>query len=246
MDIKNIPPDLLAKLNKLKALEEGARAVNSQEEAANAASKFQALLLKWNLDADEVMSASVQKKIEMLTDSFDASEYKYYKASDWIEKLTKGVAYYSMCRVITNRHTYKITLVGESQNVAAALYILEQLIAKVTAAYESAWKMYEGSETRGIFRRGFVNGAVVMIYAKLAKEEKAVATVTTGMELMLVNKRQLVQDYLNERFPRLRTVKQRATHIRSEDGYGEGVEAGRNIEVNKGVERGGQKYLENS
>jgi hypothetical protein len=251
MSITDIPQDLLNKLNKLKNLEDGARSVGSFEEAENAASKFQDLLLKYNLDADEVLSAGLQKKIDMLGESVELNQFYAYRASDWAYKLIKVVAHYSLCQIIITSSSSKkdkISIVGERQNVAMALYIMEQLVEKIKVAFKISYKEYKGPENEKLFRRGFLTGAVTAINLKLSIQERKAKEEEmkrggNSLALMVVDKRKKAHDYLKELFPHSKTINTKKVQLRSEDGFNKGVEAGRGIDINKGLTPTNNKRL---
>lgn len=106
---QHLPPGLLDKLNKLKNLEEGAKSVGSMEEAANAAEKFQALLLKYNLDEETVLSEGVKAKVQMLCSEYDLDKIQSKTEAGWLKKLVLIIAKHCICKVVVKgalRHKY--------------------------------------------------------------------------------------------------------------------------------------------
>lgn len=229
--------ELLEKLNKLKNLEEGARSVGSLEEASTAANKYQELLLKHNLSEEEVIQHGLKEKISMLMEGLNLKNYFAYKASDWLKRLIKAVSKSMLCSYIITDE-YEITIVGESNNVAATIYILEQLVAKIKIAFNSAWKAYTGAENQKKFRRGFLVGAADAIRAKLYEQEQELVVANKGLGLMVISKRDLADKYMREQFSVV-TSKSRSGNVGSTGGYSKGLEAGKNMSINKGITTSG-------
>lgn len=262
---QHLPPGLLDKLNKLRNLEEGAKSVGSHEEAANAAAKYQDLLLKYNLDEQAVVSHGIQKKAQMLTAEFDLDLYQSKTESNWLNMLVNSVAHFCMCKTVKTvsageRHRYDqgvITILGEKHNVATVFYLVEQLMSKIDIACKMSYKVYTGFESRNTFRRGFLIGAVQTIHVRFHEKEKEIlekskqgaefgkVAPNTNMGLMIVDKRALATRFMNDKFPNLIKVKARAKSLTGNDGRREGIIAGSKMELNRGVEsRGNQGYLE--
>lgn len=242
MDINNkIPQALLDKLNKLKNLSEGAAAVGSLEEAANAAEKYMSLLLKHNLDEQTVADSILQKKIDMLRDDIDVSDYYAYRASDWVQKLTKVIAHHCMCVPVRVGDT-TFAIVGEKVNVGVTFYLLEQIVSKVSIALQFSWTNYSGEENFKVFRRGFFSGAVYAIHKKLSEQEREIRKAEdNGLALMVVSKRKLAEEFMKQTFPSITTKTRRLlNNVSGVEGFTKGVEAGSNIDLNKGIEQTGK------
>lgn len=248
---ENVPPGLLDKLNKLKNLADGAAAVGSHEESANAAARFQELLLKYNLSEQQVSEHSIENKVKMVRDDFDLEEYRLINSTTWIRNLVRTLADHCMCRMIINYNGTKVHVLGEQYNVGMVFYFAEQLAAKINAAMTIAWSMYDGEENRGAYCRGFINGAVVAIRSKLYKERERMfkQTENKGMELMVISKEALAKQFCDQLFPPSSLVSSRGaslTNGKSNDGFSSGHKAGGGMNINKGLSpRGGTKQLGN-
>ena len=246
MNNQHIPEGLLDKLNKLKNLQEGAASVGSLAEAEVAAQKYMELLMKFNLTEEAVINHGVQAKLQMLCSEVDLKQYFAYTASDWADKLVRKVAYYCMCKAVGHCNN-TISILGEKQNVATALYLIEQIVSKVHIAFKHAWRDYRGEENQKMFRRGFLIGAVESIAVKLSEQQEVMNKANTGMELMIVNKRELATKFMHQKFPNTVSARSRSGQgLSGIGGYQRGVEAGKGIGLNKGVQGGhpGSKRLE--
>lgn len=237
---------ILEKLRKLKNIEEGARSVGGFEEAANAAGKYQDMLLKYNLSEEQVKSHRMEQKIRMLESILDCKRYEMMHTTGWVEKLVKAVAHSCMCRVVNLKSVGKVnkSILGEEHNVASALYIIEQLVSKISIALEFARKRGEfGGETRAVFSRGFLIGAVDAIITKLNAQERDVAKPNTEMGLMVINKRELATRFMMDKYKHLRTVGEKKVSNGSQFGYMKGHEAGSNMDINKGTNFSPKKFI---
>lgn len=239
---EHIPEELLRKLSKLRNLAEGARAVGSLAEAENAAEKYQELLLKHNLDDQAVINHGVQEKIKMLHSQIDAGTDK------WMHKLIRDIAHHCMCRTVrdmNSRDGRLFHILGESVNVAVAMYMIEQLLDKITIAYKSAWMFYKGEEKRHMFKKSFYFGAVDAIAMRIVRQEVKLQLENKEMGLMLVGKRELATTFMEQKFPELKMSKARNTRGSSLSGYEQGKAAGSRMDLDKSAaNRANQKRLE--
>lgn len=245
MNTDHIPEDLLNKLNKLRNLAEGAAAVSSAAESANAAGKYQELLLKYNLSDEQVTQAGIKAKIQMM-DSVVVEE------EVWMHYLMNAVIRSCMCQpLLDNIQGKKVYhILGEKHNVAVAEYMIEQLVRKSLVAFEVEWYQNRKwvKEPKAVYRKSFLMGCGDAIIAKLHDQEKAMtaAKENTGMELMIINKRALATRFMHDKYPNTQRVGSRINKGASRNGYESGKEAGRGINVDKGlghVDRGQIKKL---
>src|SRR6188768_3429521 len=157
--MENISQDIINKIHKLINLKEGAEAVGSLAEAENAAAKLQNLLMKYNLDLQEVRKAKQEERLEMHDDWIYMGNKADKRESTWVTLLCAAIARNSMCRVSV--HNWHIHIIGEKNNVQLILYICDQMIEKVRIAEKLSWKIHDAQpdsmykEKRGTFRRGF-------------------------------------------------------------------------------------------
>lgn len=231
---QNISADLLNKLAKLKNLKDGAEAVGSTEEAANAAEKLVYLLLKHGLTEQDLASHSIKTKIKMMDSSIDFTKFPDWRQSDWAKRLIKTVAHYCMCTYFYDvKH---VNIIGSPENVATAIYIAEQLGSKINNAYLAAKRSYKGKESVGTYKRGFLTGCVEAINDKLQRQETKMESAENKFAVMVLNNRALANKFMEQKYPDLITVKVREINPTSRSGYETGKEAGRKMEVNKGIE----------
>ena len=154
-----------------------------------------------------------------------------------------------MCSVVKrgvhrngNRYDQGIAvIIGESNNVATTLYMVEQLISKINIACKEAWKTYSkngGYEKRNTFRRGFLVAAVNAIGDKLDRQRDNIIhqPENKGMDLMIVTKAKMAEERMMELFPNLKFSSRRSTSLSGMSGAVQGYRAGSQMELNKGVD----------
>lgn len=209
--MEQIPQNIIEKIQKLLNLKEGAEAVGSLAEAENAAAKMQDLLMKWNLDLNQVKSASIAAKAKISIEEVFVDTSKKTKKSEsfWVPRLYVGVARNNLCKVWWGgAGEFYVNIIGHSHNIALVEYICDQLIDKIRIAEKFAWKDYykenEGnswSEKRGTFRRGFLEGASIGITKRLDAEYENMQNHNDNpYALMIVNKKQEVEEWYREEY----------------------------------------------
>ncbi len=245
MNTTNIPDELLDKLNKLKNMADGAAAVGSMEEAANAAAKYQAMLLKYNLEESQVLEHGIAKKAQMLMSELTV-ERNIYKV------LLRAVAKSCMCRTVCDGANLKhFWILGEKHNVAATEYLFEQILIKIAMSSSYAWKSYAksgGTEKRHNYVKSFQAGCIDMVVIRLHKQEEEIKKETVAgqsMAVMIVNKTALATRFMTDKFPNLINRSRSYTAGNSRSGYSDGQQAGKNLEFNRGLgNASGSKMLE--
>jgi uncharacterized protein DUF2786 len=260
--MEQIPQNIIEKIQKLLNLKEGAEAVNSLAEAENASAKLQALLMKYNLDLNQVASQNIanRAKVDIEEVYWDTSQYTKKSESFWIPRLFTGVARNNLCKVWWSRGNFVVNIIGHSHNLALVQYICEQLIAKIRIAEGHAWKTYNRDnpygEKRGTFRRGFLEGAAIGIENRLEDEYYKMQTNhdNNPYAVMIVSKKKELDDWLKKKYPppptrtpeeleELKKLKPKKFKLpkgprqnSSRDGWHLGKEAGEKMEINKGVD----------
>lgn len=247
MGIEQIPAHLLERLQKLKNMQDGAAAIGSYEESSNAAAKFQALLLKHNLDEATFNRASFDHASEMGEDFIETDQ-------KWAYRLIQVVSRSCMCEVLYGRSfkfkgnvARKYTVLGEKTNVAVAMYMVESLFTKIDIARRMSWDKYEGEETRQQFKKGFLFGCVDAICLRLIMEERNATKTDQAMAVVLFDRRKQANEFMMQKYPRTRIVEARGYDRGGYSGYQSGQAAGRDMSFDKGITGGSknQKKLGN-
>lgn len=239
------------KIKKLLALQEGAAKIGSIEEAANAAEKVRALLLKHNLDLYSIQKEGQPETVE--THTFNPEEFSPKTEGDWVTLLIAVIARHHLCSTIgTGKARSRVYVIGKPSNAEMVHFITEQLINRIRPMARGAFKNYKGFEKRNTFIRGFLRGAVQGISAQLseaaarekynadqdAKKNLIGTTALMTQSMMLTNKIE-IEKYIKEKY-RVGPGKQ-ASKLQSTSGRAQGYEAGKSININKGLGSNGPK-----
>lgn len=258
--MEQIPQSVIDKIQKLLNLKEGAESIGSLAEAENAGAKMQDLLMKYNLDLETVKAQSIADKVQVNVEEvyIDTEKYTRPHESFWVARLFYGVARNNLCVVWWIRGKFGVDIVGHSHNIALVSYICDQLMDKIRIAEKYAWKDYHDEnphgEKRGLFRRGFLEGASVGIDNRLQDEYIKMQTEANQFAVMIVSKKEEVKNYLYEKYPylnpsnkptpiphdpneKLKKIKipKGPRENSSLMGFARGREAGNRMEINRGV-----------
>lgn len=235
-----IPQNILDRVQKLINLKEGAEAVGSLAEAENAAARLQDLVMKYNLDLEEVKKSQIEKRAEMFDEWVDLSSKQDKKESFWVPKLYAAIARSNFCKVFPNQRG--IWIIGEKHNAELVLYISEQMISKVRIAAKLAWKKYEQenkdnwqAEKRGTFIRGFLAGACSGIEQKLYREKQEMSQEGNPYAVMIVNRDKVVQDYFYEKYTKpVQEAQEKMRELEKEQGANGKKKKEKKIKLRKG------------
>ena len=165
----------LEKIQKLQALQQGAEAIGSLEEAANAAEKIQRLLLKYNLDLED---AKAFGKAPEVTQMFkDVTKLFGFNPREglWLPQLAHEAAIFFLCRVLNTKegdYLY-MTYIGKVHNIEVAFNATLNLISSIRFSGRQAWKKHQdGSQLKGAFLRSYYAGAVMGLRYSIARIRK--------------------------------------------------------------------------
>lgn len=224
MGFENLPKELVAKIQKLLKLQDGASTV---EEAANAGMKVRDMLMKYNLDLQQVKDAGdlTTKEEPIVKPMFDTSDLTRKSEGGWIRKLADNIALANMCSVIGTGYSIgKIYIIGTSSNAELVWLMVTDLSERIRAMEKEQWSKYKGGEKRGTYRRGYflgtVDGIAGQMRLKIEEERKqasiaetldrstlseslSTALAITKMDAVMKVK---VKSFIYESFPNLRSA----------------------------------------
>ena len=236
---------IIEKVQKLLELQKGAEAVDSLEEAANAAEKVQKLLLKYNLEMADITRHKPKKKSEMGRGAYRKVNAKKNEGQ-WIYALHTELAQHNFCQVILTSYRMEngkknkfVNLVGTIENVQVVRFLAEQLESRLRVLEVRAWKN-EGRhfhEKRNAFRRGYFIGACQGIGSQLDEAKHRAMQESVKVTDLVVQTDKRLKEAVALIFPYLsngRRTKRPSALIGSNLGYRDG----KNISINKGIEGG--------
>lgn len=255
MNLDHIDKGLLAKIQKLIKMQEGAKAVGNFEEAANAAEKVREMLMKYNLEMYQVEAAGdlTQKKESTSHQEFNSEDLTKPHEGKWIIALAKAIAHYNMCSAFQYGSTPMVYIIGTPSNVEIVWYTCEMIANLLRPAWKAAFKTYNGREKRNTFMRGFLAGAVKGIETQLAErqareiynakvaQEAEEKTQLGTTDIMRINM-QLEAQRENKQYVDMKwkMVSSKDRGLSSVNGRAQGFEHGKNMSLNKGLTHPGK------
>jgi hypothetical protein len=239
-DIKKIHD----RINKLIRLEEGAKEIGSMEEAANAAAQIQKLLMKYNIDRNQIEPEKQRENI-ISKDVEIGKEHGYKKTeSDWMLVLANHVCVSNMCKlVVTNKNTMaaagviRLTIFGEKNTIEQVEYLVLQLVIRIKKMRLEAYKQHAkngGNDKKNAYFRSYSRACTTEIAIKFQDMgEEVVKSYKGGSQLMVVNN-QLLAEAVANKFGHTRSVN-RTTKLGSHAGALDGRRDGSNMNIHKGI-----------
>lgn len=205
-------------------------------EVEQAAVKVQELLLKYNLTLCDVQGRNTKRKFD--NSYFEIGTLQKRHDSNWVAALVNVISRHNLCKAIYFGASKRMMVVGERHNIQIVLYLVDQLIPKINSACSRAWKEYSRmvDEKRNTFRRGFLMGCVAGIDSKLTDQRcQMEAENNSVMALIRVTGTEL-NTFVTGMFGTLKTNKKRGKLRKSSDSKALGYDAGKRMDINKGLD----------
>lgn len=194
---------------------------SNEHEASLAMEKAQALLRNHNLSTFDIKDKPDPSAVRHST--FGIPDDR--KGSAWRILLADGIAQANQCRVLQSGHS--IIVIGRPENVEVVWDLYKFVVEQVEKFNTQSWKVYEGTEKKGMFKRGFYLGCTRRIRERLAAELRAAQQAESMTRaLVVVRDAELVQ-YVDNVWGKLR--KGQASGGRGYGGYEAGKAAGNNV-----------------
>lgn len=252
---------ILSRLKKLQRLYEGAKAINSEAEAQNAAAKIQNLLTQYNLSMVDLEAAVDDEPKTNVTEEKLDDSWQRKCGGFWDRLLLYGICKYNFCCMIvssqythrTNRNgkmvfenRHKYIVIGEPQNIEVVKWLFNVLAGQL---YRLALKRYEeyreddrqavmrlfvGEKKmhRGTFLRSYLAGAAKGVQDKLREERERELQAQVQVNALVLRHDQQLNDYVAENYKDLRASK--PGHIGSYQAMQQGREDGRKVNITRG------------
>jgi hypothetical protein len=224
------------KLAKMMAKEESARELGNQAEAEAFAAKIQDMLLQYELDLGDI-KRNTAESIAVDKEMFDTETLTNPHESNWVVHLYNACSRANFCKILVRNATgTNITIIGTDMNREFLHFMVHQLVPKIRHLAKGSWLAYGGPEKRNTFIRGFLKGCCRGIATKLNLDLFAQQKNQEQVNALVVQKDRAVQQWMDTHIGRVRSVGMNTGSGRH--GYDQGVEAGKNININKGVGQG--------
>ena len=234
MDVNDGVLNLINQLFRL-----GEHPTSNPHEAANALERAQALLLKHNLTRSQLTVGTEAPA----TDHIGMVDIKEDAGYSWKSRLANVIAKASLCYLVSTPSAKTMHLFGSRANVLAVVRMFQWTAQELERQALGDWRAYKadsGTEASRTWKSAFYDGAINTIRRRLQPPIDAF-TAGTGRALVLANTAK-VQAAVSKIYPH--TTKGTHTTRRDSDGYGAGMEAGRNVRFGpQGAISGGQRAL---
>lgn len=231
----DITSDLIQRLQKVRALTES----SVPGEAAAAATKLQEILLKYNLEMEDIEEDS------------PASDDRYVKEElelgvtsgnmiNWRRILLSGIARSLMCAAFGYQGTPRMVIVGQRHNIEIARHFYDYLSSEISRLADVTWvKARNKTREHGrSWKSSFYNGAVDTVVQRLEEKYQQVSNQDIHTQALVLKNERKLDDAVGSLIGRVRknTVRQRY----SEAGYSRGARAGKRVNLDRPVEGDGR------
>lgn len=211
MDLQNV----MQKLRKLQKLYEGAKKINSEGEAANAAAAIQRLLAQYNLTMAEVSQSEEEEKKKTQPGHEIISGYTYKSIGGmWEYRLWYVICKWNFCKCFMYGNSYKhLMIVGSKENTEVVKWMFSMLSERFVEFSKDRFKEYKKTEeyqmlyrkpSKDRYQRGYLMGAVEGLDKKLTEiheqDKKAEPEFHTKVTALAVRSNTAIDEYLRANF----------------------------------------------
>lgn len=215
----------------LQALEKSAKDIGNIEEAAAAASKIQEILLKYNLDLEDIPDSEQEYNIE--NDLFNMSSYIRKNEGGFAVHLISIIGANSFCKVVIQgnvSNAQNVYIFGEKHNVESTKRLFNLLVQVLRDIEKSDWPSYTGHLKRGAYRRSFLKGAMMGVHHKMVSQTEEFKSSEKGLILYDKVQEKLSSEVNNFFGKSLKPSRKTKVH---RDAYRRGVEKGKKVSLGK-------------
>ena len=231
----DITADLIQRLQKVRALTDS----SVPGEAAAAAAKLQEILLKYNLEMEDIEEDS-----PVSDDKYVKEELELGVTSgnmiNWRRILLSGIARSLMCAAFGYQGTRQMVIVGQRHNIEMSRHFYDYLSSEIDRLADATW-MKARNRTREharSWKSSFYNGAVDIVVQRLEEKYQQVSKQDSHTRALVLRNERDLDDAVGNLIGRVRknTVRQR----HSKAGYNRGVRAGKRVNLDRPVDRDGR------
>ena len=226
----DITGDLIQRLQKVRALTES----SVPGEAAAAAAKLQEILLKYNLEMEDIEEDSpvphdkyVKEELELGVTSGNMI--------NWRRILLSGIARSLMCAAFGYQGTRKMVIVGQGHNIEIVRHFYDYLSSEISRLADVTWAKarIRTREHARSWKSSFYNGAVDIVVQRLEEKYQQVSNQDSHTQALVLRNERDLDDAVGHLIGRVRknTVRQR----HSKAGYSRGVRAGKRVNLDRPV-----------
>lgn len=231
----DITADLIQRLQKVRALTDS----SVPGEAAAAAAKLQEILLKYNLEMEDIEEDSpvpddkyVREELELGVTSGNMI--------NWRRILLSGIARSLMCAAFGYQGTRQMVIVGQRHNIEMSRHFYDYLSSEIDRLADATWMKarYRSREHARSWKSSFYNGAVDIVVQRLEEKYQQVSKQDSHTQALVLKNERDLDDAVGNLIGRVRknTVRQR----HSKAGYNRGVRAGKRVNLDRPVDGDGR------
>ncbi len=238
------PENILEKIQKLLNLKEGAEEIGSFEEAKNAASQVQKLLMKYNLDMADIQLHGIKDKISI--DKFNFEDVSPAKNEGmWILGLYSVLSKQNFCRLVIHQsRTYKndkpyirkyAVIVGTKVNVGVVREMGQRMEERIRTFERVAWaKDRHNHKNRNAYRRAYFVGAVSGLNMQLELNKAKEMQQNIQINALVVQTEKDLENAMANLFENL-TQGRRKRGVSNAAAYHQGQADGRQMPTGQGL-----------
>lgn len=238
---------VMRKISKLKALYEGAKAINSEGEAANAAMLMQKLLVKYNLTLEDVGREVGKEQNPVLHEHTSGYTYKSI-GGYWEQRLLYVICKWNFCRCYVWGGTYKnLIIVGRKENVEIVKWLRDTLSERYVEFSKQHYKEYiknlspwEKPMSKDKYQRSYLMGCAVGLDAKLTeeheREKKEDKDLSAKITALVVRNDTALSSYVEEKWGAAK--KGRSYRENYDEARRKGYKDGKETQLNKPIASG--------
>lgn len=195
-------------MKRIKALIDKANSTDSAAEAESFMAKANELLLKYNLDAEHVMSKEEVQKTGVQEDTVGFDE-------PWHQNLMSAIVRHNLCKMLISRHNGRLHVVGRPANVNAVIMMFDFFRGAITRIAMEAYKklLKDDLEADGYaikrkkgheenFINSYIGGAIDGVEKKMKEQMDYMKQGSGSMALVTMNE-DAVYKYIREKYPNL-------------------------------------------
>ncbi len=233
---------IMRKIRKLKALYEGAKKINSEGEAHQAALLMQKLLTQYNLTMEQIGDAEEKAKDKILDETISGFTY-HSIGGQWEMYLTHVICKWNFCRCFLSGSYKRLLIVGNKENVEMVKWLRDTLAQRYVEFSKDRYKEYCNSDrgqmfpmTKDKFQRSYLMGCAQGLDDKLTKEheQEKQQDVDYGAKVtaLVVRKDAELELYCKTKW---KVGKGRSMRVNYDSAHASGVKDGRNTQLNKPI-----------
>lgn len=221
--------NILAKIKKLFSHQKSAEKLGSIHEAEAFAAKIQKLLIQYNLSLKDI---SFEERKENITQSNFSC--KIPSVSDTLGySVFYPIAKWNLCRVYAfDKDGKNALIIGTSENIEICKMIYEVVLEIFLREGKRKYKIGVREQGLDTYLREFLRGCAKGLDLKFKSEREEIEKKEIGTSALVIVNDKAVVDYVQTKF---KMAKSRSQTYKRNDAFYDGVQTGRNVELNKKV-----------